>query len=545
MVARKFFPGRAARLFTGTLTALVMASAGAAGSKEVVGNGLGDVDFRASCAAEVREDFDRAVAMLHHMMYAQAREAFERISTGDANCAMAHWGIAQTLFQPLWPTRPGPEDLARGRDALERARDIGVDTGREEALLTAAEAFFEDPDADWWTRIDRWAGALASAHENHPDDPEIGAFYALSRIAVGQTADDRAAYNTEGARAALAVHGESPAHPGAIHYLIHANDIDARAGENLDVVRAYGDIAPSVPHALHMPTHIFVRLGNWPEVIGWNRRSAAAALEHPAGDHVSHHYPHAADYLVYAHLQRGEDDKARAVMEEVLSRQGYQPSFISAFHLAAMPARYAVERRDWERAAAIEPQTPAEIPWDKFAWPEALSWAARGLGAAYQGDLEQARQAEARLAALRDGAEAVGEKGFANYIEIDRLILAGRIAQAQGDGDVALASVERAAQLEDSMEKHPVSPGALLPSREALGELLLELDRPGEALEAFRSSQEVWPGRYRTLLGAARAAAAVGDEGTAREYYGMLLDTIAEESGRPEIEEARDAVGKT
>lgn len=545
MAIERFFRRRATRLFTGALTALAMASAGAAGPKEAGKTGLGEVDFRASCAAEVREDFDRAVAMLHHMMYAQAREAFERIATQNPGCAMAHWGIAQTLFQPLWPTRPGSEDLERGREALARARDIGAETEREKALLKAAEAFFEDPDADWWTRIERWADVLASAREAHPDDLEIGAFYALSRLAVGQTADDRAAYNSEGARAALAVHEKSPAHPGAIHYLIHANDIDARAGENLDVVRAYGDIAPSVPHALHMPTHIFVRLGNWPEVIEWNRRSAAAALEHPAGGHVSHHYPHAADYLVYAHLQRGDDGKAHAVLEEVLSRQGYQPSFISAFHLAAMPARYAVERRDWERAAAIEPRTPAGIPWDQFAWPEALSWAARGLGAAHQGDPETAREAEARLAALRDGAEAAGEKGFANHIEIDRLLLAGRISMAEGNGGQALALLERAAELEDSMEKHPVSPGALLPSREALGELLLELDRPGEALEAFRSSQEVWPGRYRTLLGAARAAAAAGDGGTAHEYYGMLLETTAADSERPEITEAREALGGT
>lgn len=545
MTIERRFVQRATRVFAGALATLAMASASATGSKEAAGTGIGDVDFQAACAAEVGEDFDRAVAMLHHMMYAQAREAFERIAAKDSDCAMAHWGIAQTLYQPLWPTRPGAEELERGRETLQRARDIGVETDREEALLAAAEAFFEDPDADWWTRIDRWADALGSAHENHPDDREIGVFYALSRIAVGQTADDRAAHNTEGAQAALAVHEESPTHPGAIHYLIHANDIDARAGENLDVVRAYSDIAPSVPHALHMPTHIFVRLGHWPEVIEWNQRSADAALEHPAGDHVSHHYPHAADYLVYAHLQRGEDGKARGVLDEVLARQGYQPSFISAFHLAAMPARFAVERRDWERAAAIEPRTPTEIPWDNFAWPEALSWTARGLGAAHQGHLEQAREAEARLAALRDSSESAGESGFANYIEIDRLLLAGHIAREDGRSDEALALLKQAANLEDTMEKHPVTPGALLPPREALGELLLELDRPAEALEAFRSSQAVWPGRYRTLLGAARAASAAGDEDAAREYYGMLLETTAAESDGPDIEEARKALGKT
>lgn len=499
---------------------------------------LGHVDFRVSCAAEVREDFDRAVALVHHMMYVEARSAFEAIADARPDCAMAQWGIAKTLFQPLWPTRPSADDLERGRAALRKARELGPGSERERALLAAAEAFFRDPEAGWWTRIERWSQAMQAAYEAHPKDNDIAAFYGLSRIAAGQTAAQRAKFNDQAAQVLLAIHAREPSHPGAIHYLIHANDIEQRASESLEVVAAYDEIAPSVPHALHMPTHIYVRLGKWPEVIEWNRRSADAALEHPAGDAVSHHHAHAADYLVYAHLQRGDDTAARAVVEEVAAAEGYQPTFISAFHLAAVPARYAVERRDWQRAVAIEPRTPSGLPWDDFAWPEALSWVARGLGALHTGDLEGAVAAHARLEALRDGAEAAGERDFARYIEIDRLILAGRIAQARDRSDEAVVLLRRAAKLEGEVEKHPVSPGALLPPYEALGELLLELDRPDEALAAFQASQEIWPGRYWTLLGAARAAAAAGDEASSRRYYAQLLETTAPDSERPGVAEA-------
>jgi tetratricopeptide (TPR) repeat protein len=502
---------------------------------------VGDVDFRVSCAPAVRADFDRGVALLHHMTYPQARAVFEAVAERDPACAMAQWGIAMTLFQPLWPARPGVEVRRRAWEAVERARALGPATERERALLAGAEAFWRDPEADgWWPRIRRWAAAMEEAHAAHPDDAEVTAFYALSQLAAGQVADDQLAYNARAARVLAALHERRPEHPGAVHYTIHADDVTGREGESLEIVRSYDAIAPTVPHALHMPTHIFVRLGEWPEVIEWNRKSADAALEHPAGDRVSLHHAHALDYMVYAHLQRGEDARARAVLEEARASGRYQEDFISAFHLAAMPARIAVERRDWAEAAEIEPRIPGYLPWDRAWWAESLSWFARGLGAAHTGDLARAREAEARMRALRDGAREAEEDAFATYIEVDRLILDGAIAHARGDAEAAVARMREAAELETTVQKHPVTPGAVLPSREALGDLLLELGRAGEALEAYEASLEIWPGRYHSILGAARAADAAGDRAAAADHYRRLLESVGDaETTREGVREAR------
>ncbi len=514
----------------------VVAQAGAGHAHD-----LGEVRFGVSCAPEVQPEFDRAVALLHHMMYEDARRTFGAVAEEDPDCTMAHWGIATTLFQPLWPTRPSAQDLKRGWEEIERAKAIGVGTDRERAFVAATEGFFREPDtAEWTTRINRWAAGMEEAYEAHPEDIETAAFYALSQLALGGVSEDRMAHNERAAEVLLAIHEREPTHPGAIHYTIHANDVDARAGESLEVIRSYSGIAPSVPHALHMPTHIFVRLGEWPDVISWNRRSADTALEVDVGGGVSHHYPHATDYLLYAHLQRGEDERARAVLEETLGKQRYQDSFISAFHMAAMPARFAVERRAWEEAAALEPRTPATLSWDRYPWPEAIAWFARGLGAARSGNLATARDAEARMEALRDRTEESGERDFARYIEVDRLILSGWIAHAEGENETGVERIRSAAELDKTVQKHPVTPGALLPPYEALGDLLLELDRPAEALTAYEASLDSWPGRYNTLLGAARAAAAMPDVAKAQTYYEKLLEVVGDaETTRPGVEEAR------
>jgi tetratricopeptide (TPR) repeat protein len=464
---------------------------------------LGAVHFEVSCSEEVAEDFDDAVAFLHHMQYVESRAAFERIAEADPSCGMAHWGIAMTLFQPLWPERPSPEALERGWEEIAKAQQLGGATEREADLITAAEAFFREPDsADWWTRIQRWSDAMTQAHAARPNDIETGAFYALSQLAAGQVASDRMAYHGRAAEVLLGIYDREPTHPGAIHYTIHANDVDARSDESLAVVRSYDDIAPEVPHALHMPTHIFVRLGAWPDVIEWNQKSAEAALQFPAADGISHHYPHALDYLVYAYLQQGEDDKAGAIVQEVSGEQGpFQGTFISAFHLAAMPARHAVERRAWDEALAVVPGTPASVAWDRFWWAESLSWFARGLGASREGDADEAEGAEGRMMALRDAARAAGEDGFATYIEVDRLVLAAWRAHGAGQDEQAVERAREAVALEATTQKHPVTPGALYPSQEALGDLLLELERPEEALSAYEGSLATWPGRFNSLAG--------------------------------------------
>ncbi len=503
----------------------------------------GEVDFNVSCNKQVQADFDRAVAMLHNMMYETAKGDFQEIAETDPNCAMAYWGMATTLFQPLWGTRPSEEDLQKGWELSSKAVEL-AESERERLLAESTAAFFRNPrTTDFWQRIERWADGVEVAYEAYPDDPNITALYGLSLLTLAQRAHDRNPLHDKAEALLREVYEENPRHPGAIHYTIHATDVDGRAENALDIVEAYGKIAPDVPHALHMPTHIYVRLGNWPEVINWNKKSAEAALNHPAGNAVSHHYAHAIDYLVYAYLQRGEDDNANAVAEQVWSKDPHQASFIAAFHMAAIPARLAVERHDWEKAADLKPRTPDYLPWDSSPWAEGLTWFARGLGSVHTGNLEMANEAEEQLRTLRDNAKDSGADDMANYIEIDRRILAGWIAHANTDNDKAIALMQSAAELEGKIEKHPVTPGALLPPNEALGELLMDLDRPGEALEAYKASDEIWPGRYNTLLGAARAADQAGDKLAAEEYYQRLL-TTAGNSSREDIKEARSFAGE-
>jgi tetratricopeptide (TPR) repeat protein len=506
---------------------------------------LGAVAFQVSCAPEVRGAFDRAVALLHHMMYDESRLEFERIAADDPACAMAHWGIAMTLFQPLWPLRPGPQDLRRGWEEVQKAEELAPATDRERALVAAAAAFYREPEsADWWTRIARWAEATEAAWRARPDDVETSAFQALAVLASGSVAEDRMAHQARAAELLAGILEREPTHPGAVHYTIHANDVDGRAGESLDVVEGYSHIAPSVPHALHMPTHIFIRLGEWPQVIEWNRKSADAALR-VAGERPSPgtHYLHAMDYSVYAQLQQGADRAAEATLIEAIGRDRFADDFASAFHLAAMPARYAIERRAWDEAAAVAARTPEALPWERYPWAEALAWFARGMGSARSGEVEEARRAEARMVALRDAAEAAAERDFATYIEVDRRILAGWIAYVTGDAEGAVQLVRSAAELDRTVQKHPVSPGALYPPYEALGDLLLDAGRPADALAAYRSSLEAWPRRYRTLLGAARAAREVGDAEEAARYYGELLEVAGEgDDRRLDLEEAREFV---
>ena len=502
---------------------------------------LGSVEFPISCRSEVRPEFERAVALLHHMTYPQAREAFEGVAERDPNCAMAHWGVAMTLFQPLWPNRPDAHALRRGWDAVRHARSLGPVTDRERRFLDAAEAFFrEGPESvDYWTRIERWERASAALHQAHPEDPEAAALHALARLALAQRSGSGVEDRAAAAQLLLAIHQRNPLHPGAIHYTIHANDAAGRERESLAIVRSYGRIAPDNPHALHMPTHIFVRLGSWPDVIEGNRRAADAALRHPAGEYVWDEFPHAIEYLVYAHLQRGDDEAAATEMRRLLNTAALQPTFKTAFHLASIPARHALERGAWREAAALEPREPEWVEWDRYPWPEAITWFARGLRSARTGDLTAARASLERLAELRNRADEAGEPMFAREIEILMLEAEAWIARGSGDAAQALQLLNQAASLEDATPKNPVTPAPTVPARQLLGDLLLDLDRPREALAAYEHSLRNMPGTFNSLLGAARAAAAAGDPARARTFYERLLQQVVPGSTRPGVSEAR------
>ncbi len=500
---------------------------------------LGSVDFRVDCRETSVEVFDRALALMHHMMYVQARDAFSDLKAEDPDCAMAYWGVATTLFQPLWGTRPDSDELQRGRENIRLAGER-VDSERERVLVDATAAFFtDDPDAGFWDRLNGWVDGMETAFEAYPDDLDIASLQGLALLTRAQEADDHHALHDRAEKILREVWEREREHPGAIHYSIHATDADGRAENALDMVEMYAQIAPDTAHALHMPSHIYVRLGDWPEVIDWNQRSADAALGHPADGAISHHYIHAIDYIVYAWLQQGRDEAAEALYREALEKGDHQPSFVSAYHLAALPARLAVENRDWRDAAAVEARKPEHLPWDEAHWPEGIAWFSQGLAAVHRDDPEAARKARDRLAELADGARDAGESRMATYIDVDRRILEAWMAQAEGNTEDALEHANAAVELESSVEKHPVTPGALMPPGEALGDLLAEQGRYDDALEAYRDSDGFWPARYNTVLGMARAADRAGHPDQAREAYQRLLE-FAGESDRASLQEARD-----
>jgi tetratricopeptide (TPR) repeat protein len=512
------------------------------------GDHLGTAHFPISCSQPAQVEFDRAVALLHHMTYPQARDGFERVATIDSKCAMAHWGIAMTLFQPLWPTRPRPEALQRGWDAVLKAKALEPPTDRERLFVAGADAFFLEPGSpDYWLRIRRWEQAMEQVHATFPDDPEAATFYALALLATSPSDTGSRAHADRAAEILLRVYEENPDHPGAMHYLVHANDVPGRERESLEITRKYESAAPSNPHALHMPTHIYTRLGDWNDVIRGNLQAAEAALQYPAGDRgefVWDEFPHALEYLVYAYLQKGGDDGAATQLNRLRTTARLEPTFKTAFHLASTPARYALERRAWNEAVLLVPREPATLGWDRFTWPEAIVRFARGLGAAHLGRVNGARAEIERLNQLDEVTRKMGEDLFARNIRVLRLELSSWLAHAERQEDSSVALMREAAELEVSTPKPAVTPAPTLPAHELLGDLLLEQKHPAEALAAYRRSMELYPRRFNSLLGAARAARALGDAAQARTFYGELLEVADSGTRQPALKEAQDYVAQ-
>jgi tetratricopeptide (TPR) repeat protein len=517
--------------------------AAARAAQEHAGHALGRVDFPTTCSKEAQAEFQRAVALLHHMTYPQAREAFARVATVDPRCAMAHWGVAMTLFQPLWPTRPRPEALQQGWEAVRKAQALQPATDRERLFVAAAEAFFLAPTSpDYWLRIRRWEKATEAVFTAFPNDPEAAVFYALAHLATAPASALSRANSDRAAGILLRVYERNPDHPGAMHYLVHANDVPGRERESLEITRKYEAVAPRNPHALHMPTHIYTRLGDWDGVIRGNLAAAEAALEHPAGERgelVWDEFPHAIEYLVYAYLQKGADKEAAAQLQRLAATPRLEPTFKTAFHLASTQARYALERRDWPEAARIAPREPAALDWDRFTWPEAIAHFARGLGAAHEGEVTKARAALARLDELEAATGKAQEELFARNIRVLRLSLGAWVAHVEGRREAGAASMREAAAQEAPNPKHAVKPAPTLPAGELLGDLLMEQGRPAEALAAYQRSLDLYPKRFNGLLGAARAADAAGDATLARAYHQQLLAVAVPGARRAAMKDVR------
>jgi tetratricopeptide (TPR) repeat protein len=519
-------------------------------SGDVFGESVGTVNLPVECRSDAAATVQRGVALLHHMTYASARKLFEEAAEADPRCAMALWGIAMTYIHPLWQDRPTPEILARGAELASKARSLDGISDREQAYVETIGAYFDDGDGfTERERLVRFEAAWRRVHEANPQDLEAKAFFALAYLALADP-DDKT-YEIQRAAGAMAeeVLAAAPDHPGAHHYIIHSYDYPPLAELALPVARNYGKIAPEVPHALHMTSHIFTRRGLWDESIAWNKRSAAAALRmSEALGAVSMHYQHALDYLAYAYLQKAMDKDASEVVDRVAS---LTPPFhevnrkAAAHAFAAIPARYALERHDWAAASVLEPRVPAEFPWEETHLEFiAMTHFGRSLGMAHEGRFEDARR---EISILDEFETKIGPRTpyWAKQVEIQRLGALAWIRFLEGDKEGGLDRMREAAALEATTEKAPVTPGEVLPAAELLGDMLLELGRYREARTAYDTSLARSPNRFNSLFGAGRSAELEGDADGARDYYRRLVAfSTPGESGRERLTHARQAAAR-
>ncbi|HLX22598.1 MAG TPA: hypothetical protein VKR38_04555 [Usitatibacter sp.] len=493
---------------------------------------LGKVSFPTSCDPKVQPQFERAVAMLHSFWYSAAENSFRDILKDDPTCAIATWGIASILMSnPLAGQGASPKGAESAQAAIDEGRRIVAKTEREREYIEAVAAYYKDFAAR--SEKDRQAtrsAAYVALAAHYPNDDEAQIFNALY-LAGTQSQGDQSYSAYRKAAAILEVEfAKYPDHPGVAHYLIHSYDAPPLAEQGLVAARRYAAIAPAAPHALHMPSHIFTRVGAWEESVATNARSAKVARA--AGD-IDEAY-HAADYMIYAELQLGRDVQARRDMEDALSVPGASPRFIAPYARAAMPARYALERGDWNAAMKLQPQG------SNYPFVEAITYYSRALGAARSGDTISARRDAERLGDFYHALAEAKNTYWATEVEIQQLSAAGWIALAEGKPDDALRLMRGAADLEDRNEKHIVTPGRVVPARELLGEMLIQLKKPEAALAEFQASQKREPNRYRNYAGSALAADMAGDRVNAALYYKKLVALTKDaDTVRPELATAR------
>ena len=530
-----------------TLAALVVAvplAAQAPGEHDGHTQQLGRVRFATSCNAAARTEVERGVAYLHSFWYEKAAETFAAAAAADSGCAMAFWGQAMSVLHPLW-TPPSSADARAALGVIDRGL-ARAKTTRERGYLDAIRAYYADYDrTDPKARLVRYALAMDSVRRRSPSDTEAAIFYALALIAVGQAnaTDTTFTYQKRADSILEPLFRREPRHPGLAHYLIHTNDVPQLAAHGLYAARRYAEIAPDVPHAQHMPSHIFTRLGAWDDAIASNTRSAAAARAYEVERGLNAMWDqraHALDYLAYAYLQQGRDTAAQRVLDEAaVAPAGYSAgSLTHQYAFAAIPARCALERGRWAEAARLAVRPAPE-------WPaaEAITHFARAIGAARESDTAVARHEIAVLAQIESTLAPGPQAYWSGQVAIQRLAATAWLELATGDTASAVLHAGQAADREDGTQKHPVTPGPVLPARELQGDLLLLAGRPAAAVRAYAATLALSPNRARSLFGLARAAELAGDMATALARYREFLSLMAKADGaRPELAVARRAV---
>ena len=458
---------------------------------------LGTVRFPTSCSGKEQKSFERGVALLHSFAYSAAEKAFGDVAKADPKCAMAHWGIAMTYFHPLWPPPVPEETVARGREEIERARQLGG-SDRERAFIEALSFIYAQGSVPYRDRVNRYTAAMGKLAERNPDDAECQIFYALALVATAPPTDSTHSNQTKATALLEPLFRKYPQHPGIPHYLIHAYDNVEMAGRGVEAARIYAQIAPSAPHALHMPSHIYTRLGMWQESIASNTAARKAAREeNDIGEEL-----HAMDYLIYADLQLGRDQEAGQVLDDLRKMAGLSPKYFKvAYAASAMPARYAIERRKWDEAAELAPMP------DALPQAAAITAWSRAVGFARGKQVGPARAEIAKLTSAYEQMRTAGDEYWATQIHAQLNSALAWINYAEGKRAEAIKLMRAAADEEDAVEKLPVTPGAIVPAREQLGDLLLETGDAKAAMKEFNSAFAQAPRRRGTLMGMARVAA--------------------------------------
>jgi tetratricopeptide (TPR) repeat protein len=502
---------------------------------------LGRVMFKTSCSPEAQKQFDRALAMLHSFFFPETIKAFSAIPQTDPSCAIAYWGLAVSIRpNPL----VGPFDAAtlkRGLEAVEKGKVIGAKTERERAWLAAIEGFYKDYDkVDQDTRTKNYEKAMAALVKKYPDDVEAKIFHAL---ALNETFDHKNMAPLEQAIAILEpLDKKHPDHPGITHYLIHSYDFPLLAKRGISTANKYAKIAPSAPHAQHMPSHIYSMVGMWEESITSNLKAVAVAKDYVAKNNLDGTLagvPHAYDFMQYAYLQLGQDAKAKALLDESAAIKKTIGPRIVAMALAAVPARYVLERQDWRSAAQLQP-VGTGLPAG-----EAITHFARALGAARSGDLAAAQADVDKLKEQRVALQEAKQSYWAEQVEIQVLAAQAWVAQGRNDRAEALKFMKAAADLEDASEKHVAMENRLYPMRELLADMLMAQGEAAAALKEYERSVQNAPMRLRGFYATAKAAEAVGDGKKANEYFAKLARlTKGADSDRPELREARERATK-
>src|SRR3954467_9987449 len=518
-------------LFGVSVAALALSSSQSLVAQSDGDQQLGNVNFKTSCNEVAQRRFDRGMRYQHSYWYVNAKEVFEDAIKADPSCAMAYWGIALTLMDNPHAAIPRP-NLAPGLAAITKAKEIGAKTERERDYIDALMVMYADHDkVPHAQRMRALRDAQAKVAARYPDDDEAQIAYAITLNTSADLNDKTYAQQSKGAAILEPIAKRLPQHPGATHYLIHLYDYPATAQKGLDAANRYAKIAPSAPHAQHMPSHIYTRVGYWKESIESNAASVKAAkAERSVGN-----YLHAQDYMVYAHLQLGQDQQAQVVIDDMMKETDFKATLLAAdYALAASPARLAIERGDWGAASQLT------VRQSGLNYAMAVSHFARALGAARSGKSEAAKADVQKLAELRDKLRDAKDNYWSEIVDIQRQVAAAWVLHSEGKYDDDLKAMSAAADAEDRTEKHVVTPGPLAPARELYGFMLLDRNMAKEALAAFEATKAKEPNRLQACAGAAKAADTLGDKAAARQDYQQLVALTANaDTERPEVAAAK------